>query len=250
MQTQTNNVPMNISIQQLTLNDETVNAVNARELHAELGVGKVFAAWIKEQIVRAMLVDGVDYEVISESGKNPTGGRPTIDYLISLDASKNLCMMSQCPKGVAIRKYFIEVEKQYRQQPTAEDPQLLMAKALIHAQSVMENQKYLIDEMKPKAIGYDSFIESDGLYTLKQAADHLNDKDLGEKNLAKWLRYIGMLCTKASYWNQPIKKYIDQGIFRVRSVPYYNHHTGYTSYTYQPLITPKGLDHIKSLRSL
>lgn len=49
---------------------------------------KDFSSWIKEQIVKAMLVDGVDYVVIPEKGKNPKGGRPTVDYLISLDAAK------------------------------------------------------------------------------------------------------------------------------------------------------------------
>ncbi|MRR53307.1 MAG: hypothetical protein EG822_02185 [Deltaproteobacteria bacterium] len=71
-----------------------VNAVDARELHKALGVKDAFAHWIKEQIVRAMLVDGIDYVVSAEKGKNPKGGRPSKDYLISLDAAKQVCMMS------------------------------------------------------------------------------------------------------------------------------------------------------------
>lgn len=49
---------------------------------------KDFSSWIKEQIVKAMLVDGVDYVVFPKKGENLKGGRPAIDYLISLDAAK------------------------------------------------------------------------------------------------------------------------------------------------------------------
>lgn len=53
---------------------------------------KDFSSWIKDQIVQAMLVDGVDY-VFNIGVKNPKGGRPSVDYLISLDAAKQVCMM-------------------------------------------------------------------------------------------------------------------------------------------------------------
>lgn len=65
--------------------DEIVQAVDARDLHAELGGGKDFSTWMKDQIKRAMLVDGVDYEVFTEKG-----GRSTASYLLSLDAAKNI----------------------------------------------------------------------------------------------------------------------------------------------------------------
>ena len=102
----------------IQLNDETVPSVDARELHGQLEVGKDFSTWIKDQIKRAMLVDEVDY-LLTEKGENPKGGRPGVSYQLSLDAAKNICMMSQCSQGQAIRKYFIEVEKRYREKPTA-----------------------------------------------------------------------------------------------------------------------------------
>ncbi|ACH38759.1 AntA/AntB antirepressor domain protein [Citrifermentans bemidjiense Bem] len=104
-----------MNIQSIELNDETTPSVDARELHGRLDSKEMFAHWIKDQIRRAMLVDGVDY-VIGESPKNPKGGRPTVEYLLSLDAAKNICMMSQSTQGQALRKYFIEVEKRYRAQ--------------------------------------------------------------------------------------------------------------------------------------
>jgi anti-repressor protein len=65
-----------------------------------------------------MLQEGQDFVVLAEKGLNPNGGRPTAEYYLTLDAAKQICMMSQTIKGLAVRKYFIEVEKRYRQEPT------------------------------------------------------------------------------------------------------------------------------------
>ena len=44
---------MNIIIKQTTIGNEQVNAVNARDLHAELGVQSKFADWIKSRIEKS-----------------------------------------------------------------------------------------------------------------------------------------------------------------------------------------------------
>ena len=43
--------------------------VNARELHAFLGVGKDFSSWIKERITKYEFVEGLDFEVFTNSGE-------------------------------------------------------------------------------------------------------------------------------------------------------------------------------------
>jgi len=58
--------------------------LSAKELHKELGIRKHFASWIKQSIERAFLEDGTDF--ISEKGKS-TGGRPSIDYLLTKDSA-------------------------------------------------------------------------------------------------------------------------------------------------------------------
>ena len=86
-------------------------AVNARELHAFLGVGKDFSSWIKKQIERCDLIEYQDFEVFTQKGENLQGGRPTSEYALSLDAAKEISMMSQCERGKQARRYFIECEK-------------------------------------------------------------------------------------------------------------------------------------------
>ena len=44
-------------------------AVNARELHAFLGVGKDFSSWIKKQIERCDLIEYQDFEVFPQKGE-------------------------------------------------------------------------------------------------------------------------------------------------------------------------------------
>ena len=86
-------------------------AVNARELYAFLRVGKDFSSWIKKQIERCDLIEYQDFEVFTQKGENLQGGRPMSDYALSIDAAKEISMMSQCEKGKLARRYFIECEK-------------------------------------------------------------------------------------------------------------------------------------------
>jgi len=73
--------------------------VDARGLHAFLGVGKVFGTWITEQIAAYGFVEHRDFEVLTNSGENPQGGRPTKTYMLSLDMAKELAMVSRTIKG-------------------------------------------------------------------------------------------------------------------------------------------------------
>lgn len=91
-------------------------AVDARILHEYLGVKKTFSSWIKMQIERCDLLEGVDYEALTQkvSCSNGVGYSQSRMYVLSLDAAKEISMMSQCEKGKLARRYFIEVEKAAR----------------------------------------------------------------------------------------------------------------------------------------
>lgn len=63
--------------------------VDARQLHEFLGVGKDFSNWIKKRIVDGGFIDAIDFTpVLAKS----TGGRPAIDYGLSLRMAQHLCM--------------------------------------------------------------------------------------------------------------------------------------------------------------
>jgi phage anti-repressor protein len=89
-------------------------AVDARELHGFLGIGKKFSDWIKDRINEYEFIEDVDYVLISQNGgiKIGRGGdRRSIDYHLSLDMAKELGMVEKNEQGRLIRRYFIECER-------------------------------------------------------------------------------------------------------------------------------------------
>jgi phage anti-repressor protein len=89
-------------------------AVDARELHEFLGIGKKFSDWIKDRINEYEFVEDVDYVLISQNGEIKTGrggNRRSIDYHLSLGTAKELGMVEKNKQGRLIRRYFIECER-------------------------------------------------------------------------------------------------------------------------------------------
>ncbi len=95
--------------------------VNARDLHAFLGVGKDFSTWIKDRIAKFGFIEGQDYVCVecfdspfsgNQSGRG--GDRRSKDYHLTLDMAKELAMIERTPQGKAARQYFIACEKELR----------------------------------------------------------------------------------------------------------------------------------------
>lgn len=99
-------------------------AVNARDLHEFLQVGKRFASWIQERIGKYEFVENEDFILISqnretkeaisqnrEKGQGRGGDRRSIEYHITLDMAKELSMVENNAKGREARRYFIAMEK-------------------------------------------------------------------------------------------------------------------------------------------
>ena len=86
------------------IGDLTVNAVDARGLHAFLGVARDFPTWIKSQIDAYGFIEHRDYEIV-ENLTSPNSGsaksRPQVtkDYLLTHDTAKELAMVSRTVKA-------------------------------------------------------------------------------------------------------------------------------------------------------
>ena len=103
-----------------------------RDLHQFLQVGKDFSNWIKDRIANYGFQEGLDFSPISGktcspnlvSGENKglsgvfakfgenLGGRPKLEYHITLDMAKELCMLERSELGQQARRYFIRMEKE------------------------------------------------------------------------------------------------------------------------------------------
>ncbi len=86
-----------------------IRAVDARELHTFLEVGRVFASWIGDRIDQGCFVEGKDYVLTVTK----TGVRSNVvqkDYAISIGMAKELSMLERNEQGKLARQYFIECE--------------------------------------------------------------------------------------------------------------------------------------------
>ena len=103
-------------------NDRTT--VLGRDLHKALEVKSKYADWFK-RMCEYGFVEGEDFVILQppslsliEKEKAPEQRLPDtkIDHQLTLDMAKEIAMLQRTPKGKEVRKYFIEVEKQYQEQ--------------------------------------------------------------------------------------------------------------------------------------
>ncbi|WP_421851746.1 antA/AntB antirepressor family protein [Marinomonas sp.] len=106
-----------ITLHTRSINEQTLDTVNARDLHTFLELGRDFNTWINARIKRYGFEFGVDYTFISQSPKRGSGNRgATKEYFITLDMAKELAMVERNEKGKQARRYFIDCEKQLHEQ--------------------------------------------------------------------------------------------------------------------------------------
>lgn len=99
-------------------NEKGNRLVNARELHEFLEVDTRFNDWICDRIKKYEFVKNVDFTSFTEKSVKPQGGRPTEEYILTLDTAKEISMVQNNEKGKQARKYFIAVEKKYKAKNT------------------------------------------------------------------------------------------------------------------------------------
>ena len=192
--------------------------VSARDLHEGLKINTRFNDWFP-RMVEYGFTEGKDfYSKMSKTSEN--GGRPSVDYDITVDMAKQICMIQRSEAGKRYRQYFIDLEKAWN------TPEQIMARALKMAEKTIEkltlhNKELLTDNerMKPKEIfadavsaGHTSILIGDLAKVLKQ-----NGFDIGANRLFEILRAEGYLIKrKGSDWNMPTQKSMEMGLFEIK----------------------------------
>lgn len=118
------------------LEQHTKPGVNARKLYAFLELNPAaWARWTKKNIVsNPYAIEHTDWEAIQPDVENRIdtaihGGRPTQDYVLSIDLAKKLAMMSRSSKGEEARQYFLACERMALQKDAANPWDMLIQMA-------------------------------------------------------------------------------------------------------------------------
>ena len=203
-------IPINYDTEQPT--------VSARDLHNGLEINTRFNDWFS-RMTEYGFESGKDfYSKMSKTSE--TGGRPAIDYQISVDMAKQICMIQRSEKGKQYRQYFIDLEKAWN------TPEQIFARALKMADQKIEKLKESnaglledVERMKPKAIFADAVSTSQTSILIGDLAKLLrqNGVDIGQKRLFEYLRNHGYLIKrKGSDWNMPTQKSMNMGLFEIK----------------------------------
>lgn len=240
-----------ISIESKFLNGREQYMVNARDLHAFLAVGKTFGAWIAERILQFRFEEGRDFEVFSEIGKNPLGGRPTKEYGLTMDMAKELAMVERTDKGKEARAYFIECERHLRErlaeQPPMEvlinDPAWLRQSLITYTEKVITLEA-TVAVLAPKVEALERLSAAEGDLCVREAAKVL--KESPKRFVAyliehKWVYRHAARGSLVGYQDRVHSGYLTHRVMT------YTDNDGNEQARQQVLLTPKGLAKLAQL---
>ena len=129
--------------------------VYGTELHEALEVKSNYRDWIKNRLSDCDADENEDYEaakILAPSGQNKS------EHIIKLDIAKEMAMLERNEKGRQVRRYFIRVDKKYKE--TKSSPQI---------EQVVRIIKYIADDLKmneaSKLLMYENFCKDYGIRT-------------------------------------------------------------------------------------
>ena len=98
----------------ITQNENNDSVVSGRELHDFLEVKTPYHIWF-ERMTEYGFTENVDF-IGFEQKSSKLGGRPSVDHALKIDMAKEISMIQRTAKGKEARQYFIQVEKEHKQQ--------------------------------------------------------------------------------------------------------------------------------------
>ena len=157
----------------VTLNDNHEPVVSGRRLHEALEVKTEYKKWFS-RMTEYGFNENEDFLKVTQKCLTSSTGQNTTDHIIKLDMAKEIAMIQRTDKGKEVRKYFIQVEKDFN------SPEKIMARALLMADKKItvlttenETLKLELEEAQKQARYLDLIIESKASLRVTQiAADY------------------------------------------------------------------------------
>ncbi len=114
----------------ITQNENNDQVVSGRELHEFLGVKDHYTDWFKD-MCKYGFTENFDFITLNELSEKTEGSRLVkrniINHALKLDMAKEISMIQRNEKGKQARQYFIEVEKELKQQLLPQTPEQQIA---------------------------------------------------------------------------------------------------------------------------
>ena len=184
-----------------------------------LEIGTKFATWFP-RMAEYGFSENVDYKTCYPNlGSENHGGQNMVDYQITVDMAKQICMIQRSEKGRQYRQYFLDLEKAWN------TPEQVFARALKMADQTIaklqDTNKFLeqkIESDRPKTIFADAVSTSKSSILIGDLAKLIcqNGYQIGQKRLFQWMRDNGYLIKSGFSYNMPMQRYVEQGLFEVK----------------------------------
>lgn len=197
--------------------------VSARELHTGLEIKTKFNDWFSRMCEYGFR-NNEDFNLLKNEQVRIEGNREVkreiIDYQISIDMAKQICMIQRSEKGRMYRQYFLDLEKAWN------TPEQVMARALKLADKKITSLKtentilnVRVKEMRPKEIFADAVATSRTSILIGDLAKLLkqNGVEIGQRRLFQWMREKGYLIKrKGSDYNMPTQRSMELKILEIK----------------------------------
>lgn len=227
-----------------TIGNAEVNAVDARALHAFLGVKSRFNDWIANRIFDFGFVENQDYSIFTKNLAKPNRGRPTTEYILSLDMAKELSMVERTPKGKEARLYFIDCERRAKEAENAAPQVPKTLSEALRLAADLEDQKIAlaakIKEDEPKVVFAETIMHSKESMTIREAAKVLG---IRESVLLDFLRRKRWIFAKGT---QPYADKVQKGYlaYRFKNIEHSDGRVDEKPYSH---VLPEGLFALRGL---
>jgi anti-repressor protein len=197
-----------INISKVTLNGSEINSVNSREIHSELEIKTPYSNWIKRAIEKYGFEENQDFTI----NKIVIRNNAQLDYIVTLDMAKELCMIDDSDKGRSFRKYFIQCEKKLNAPLSFEE---LAKQTILLADKRIKELELKIENDKPLVAFGSAIAQSSATVKIGdwiKAINHSGDIKIGRNKAFEWMREHKYLTRD----NMPMQQYINNGLFEVK----------------------------------
>lgn len=188
--------------------------LSARDLHEFLEIGTEFRKWFPRMCGYGFN-ENEDYQRLYQKCPTLGGIQEVVDYQITIDMAKEICMIQRSDKGKQARQYFLQLEKEWNTPEKVMARALLLANRNIESLTVANNSLKIenkakdqqIAELKPKADYTDVILQNKSLVTITSIA---KDYGMSGSALNDKLHRLGVQYKMSGQWFL-YSKYQDKG---------------------------------------